>query len=725
MIILADIYPIQKRPFFCGCRNIACMLNPFRITQNIILHPDKGYFLSAGNNFPGNIRRNKNISIIAGSNGYGKTTFLNALIWCLYGRLIGEVDEKYKKDISEAGGYKKYAVSILNREIRRNNELPQYFSVEIELSDVQIPSVPCNKINIIRRYNISNESEEAIVLIDGFINELTKEVGTEIFINDFILPREIAKFFFFDAEKIVSLAEVKSLTEKKNLSKAYSEVLGINKYEALRKNLENLSIKLRKKSASLSDRNKLEILQNEARELDKLIEYNNTKIIELKAEIERNRLLSEQYQEKLIREGNSISVEELISLKKVRDKLKEKSVEIKLKLKDLLEIAPFAIAGCKLQDLNSQIKRESHEKQHKTDYKFIEQELVNIKAKLINHIEKQSYPIDIKNDINIYVNDVFKINLDKSEPQSRKTLLDLNEVEQNEFFALYDNIRHSFRILFQQIVKEEKDNRIFLTKTLRKISQAESKDSDLLVKKYKTEKEKIDRNIQLLNHEIHKSYEEIGGLQQGLATKSKIISELAKNVKLDELDSKKDEVIQRLITELTEFIFKFKEDKKQSLENRIKIELHRLMHKDNFIADVDVQISEELIDINLYDKTGQIIEKETLSKGEQQLYATALLKSLVDESEIQFPIFIDSPLQKFDKNHSKNIIEEFYPAISKQLILFPLLEKELTEQEFSMILPNVNQTFTIINIENRSKITECIPTDLFNEIEASGNVYSN
>ena len=131
------------------------------------------------------------------------------------------------------------------------------------------------------------------------------------------------------------------------------------------------------------------------------------------------------------------------------------------------------------------------------------------------------------------------------------------------------------------------------------------------------------------------------------------------------------------------------------------------------------------IDINLLDKEGKIIEKETLSKGEQQLYATALLKSLVDESGIQFPIFIDSPLQKFDKRHSKNIITEFYPSISKQVVLFPLLEKELTEDEYSMLLPFVSQTFIIKNSDGKSIIRECNSSKLFNEITKNNNVHTH
>ena len=159
---------------------------------------------------------NKNILIIAGKNGFGKTTFLSALVWGFYGKLVADVDEKYKREIYESGGYKKYAKTILNKEIINSKKKNKLFSVKIELTDVYIPSVPCKKIIIKREFNINTEEEKIKILIDGFENELTKEVGADMFINDFILPREIAKFFLFDAEKIVSLAEIKTIHEKNN-----------------------------------------------------------------------------------------------------------------------------------------------------------------------------------------------------------------------------------------------------------------------------------------------------------------------------------------------------------------------------------------------------------------------------------------------------------------------------------------------------------------------------
>lgn len=117
------------------------------------------------------------------------------------------------------------------------------------------------------------------------------------------------------------------------------------------------------------------------------------------------------------------------------------------------------------------------------------------------------------------------------------------------------------------------------------------------------------------------------------------------------------------------------------------------------------------------DKEGNIINKEKLSKGEQQLYATAILKALVEESGISFPVFIDSPLQKFDSIHSKNIISKFYPTVSKQVVIFPLLGKELSLSEYDSLLPNVNRAYVIQNQNGRSSFLLVDPKDIFKYVD--------
>ena len=60
---------------------------------------------------------NKNIFLIAGNNGFGKTTFLTSLVWCLYGKLMVDVDEKFRREISDAQGYKNFARQSLHKDL--------------------------------------------------------------------------------------------------------------------------------------------------------------------------------------------------------------------------------------------------------------------------------------------------------------------------------------------------------------------------------------------------------------------------------------------------------------------------------------------------------------------------------------------------------------------------------------------------------------------------------
>ena len=170
-----------------------------------------------------------------------------------------------------------------------------------------------------------------------------------------------------------------------------------------------------------------------------------------------------------------------------------------------------------------------------------------------------------------------------------------------------------------------------------------------------------------------------------------------------------------LIESLDTFLRNLKEEKKVSLERRLKGIMNALMHKEDFIGNVAVDVQEDGLDIVLYTPSGKIIRKESLSKGEQQLYATSLLKALVEESGIEFPVFIDSPLQKFDKSHSSKIITEFYPSISKQVVLFPLLHKELTEEELEIMKPLVKSAYLIKNDVEQSYFKPVLVDKLMND----------
>ncbi|OWR13762.1 DNA sulfur modification protein DndD [Chryseobacterium sp. VAUSW3] len=672
----------------------------------------------------------KNISIIAGKNGFGKTTFLTSLIWVFYGKMMNEVEDKYKKDIKNAGGYDKFIKTLLNREVRTDYEnhvkTNPVFSVEIELKDILIPSIPCKSVVIKRSYDLRTDTEDLKITIDGLENELTKEVGFEVFINDFILPREIAKFFFFDAEKIVSLAEAKSKSELRNLSKAYSEVLGIKKYEDLRKNLETLLSKLRRSGASPVQQTKLFELTEAEAELSGLLEINQDRQANLDREISNHKLNSDAIQEKLIREGNGITLEELQKMKSERDHLKHESTEIKSKLKKLMDIAPLVIAGKKLLQLKNQLVFEQAANNNSADKTMLFAELTSFSSLLLKKLESLNLDHTAQSQVEKALEQIISEKKSGSIPgKTEKVLLDYTAEQYRNFEAVYNNIKGAFSSQFNAVVQEEKNNRIYASKVYQQIRQAEARKDNPLAQKLREEKIETDEKINALTLSKGKLMEEYEGLSTRLSSMRKVLSEFEKNFKLVKTDQKKFEVTEKLLVKINTIIQKIKEDKKFALQKSIMLGLKKIMHKDDFIYNVRVNVVDDVMDIDLLGKNDEIIDKDSLSKGEQQLYATALLKALVDVSGIKFPVFIDSPLQKFDKYHSKNIIKEFYPAISEQVVLFPLLEKELSELEYEYLKPNVNKVFVIENYNGGSSFTPYPVDQLFTHLKQEQDVYAN
>lgn len=672
------------------------------------------------------VKKGKNIYLISGENGFGKTTFLHSLIWCLYGRLITEVEAEVRKDIVKAG-YKEFLKGNFNNAVRNKfeeldknivavikkhgytidteyvRELSTY-SVAIDFSDVVIPSLPCTSIRIVRSYDYLFETESIDIFIDGVKNELTNEIGPDVFINDFLLNKDIARFFFFDSEQIVSLAETNTTIERRRLGSAYNEVLGVRKYEDLKKNLENMRLRFRKKSSDTMNRNRLMALLNEKKQLQQTISENDRLSDKIETELQDLRKKNEELQLRLLREGNGATIQEIKKIEDVIFLTKKKDEEYKKQLRQFIDYAPFAIAGTLFKDTKEELEK---------DY-------LQNKAN-VNLLSANSLVSDITSDLLLMVNDI-PMNADislklqqqiqnilskyKKEDSEEQPLLVMSDEDYEEFMAIYSYVTTTYKIEFEHLADDYKKNKQILERNSRRLSNIQSKEKDELIKEIRKTKNEVEIKIQNKEQEIRQCKENFGVLTQKMATATKQISELSKVVSLDDSSEKKDKLAEQLIGELSAFLISLKKEKKFSLERRIKAILNSLMHKEDFIGNVEVNIEGDDMDISLFSVDGVEIHKDSLSKGEQQLYATSILKALVDESGIQFPVFIDSPLQKFDKSHATKIITEFYPQISEQVVLFPLLYKELTEEEYEVMKPLVNSTYLIKNDTTHSYLEE-------------------
>lgn len=647
-------------------------LNNFRIY--------KGY-----NKINLSVNNDENIVIVSGKNGYGKTTFLMSLVWCMYGRQMSDVDEIYKREIESNGNYKKYIKNSLNRQAEYEGKTT--FSVSVTFSNVTtIPDITCNELKITRTYHTEGSKEEELeILIDGMESELAEEVGKEIFIRDFIMPKEIAKFFFFDAEKIVSLAEIHTAEQRKELSQAYIEVLGIKHYQDLKGDLENYLNKLKAETANAKEKSTLEKIKAESVAKDEENVEMQNQIDNLKDDASALKYDIDKLQEKLIKNGSVITVEELNELRERKEDLDKHVGQIQTELKSYFEIIPFAIAGRLLTQVFEQIVAE----RNFINRNFDKNKVDDISIKIINDLINLPRPKDIQitHEIQEYYiqnfKDLVKKHLAEEETQNSEDvelLHNYSESEKAELEQFINNIRLSFKEKFSRINTDFIRSKNELNDINKKIKLAEEKSADALVVADRKKKLELEQDYESIQQKIGVLIQNIKDNENLIVQHTKEINRITERLNLGKDNLEIGKEVENTIKTLKRFIVDFKNEKSKSLSERIKDGLNTLLHKKSFIKDVNVMIIGEDIDIQLIDSRGNEINKDSLSKGEQQMYATALLKGLVDESNISFPVFIDSPMQKFDKDHAENVIKEFYPNVSEQVVLFPLIHKELTEK---------------------------------------------
>lgn len=102
--------------------------------------------------------------------------------------------------------------------------------------------------------------------------------------------------------------------------------------------------------------------------------------------------------------------------------------------------------------------------------------------------------------------------------------------------------------------------------------------------------------------------------------------------------------------------------------------------------------------IHLYKK----IELGRLSKGERQIFILALYWAIIEISGQHIPFVIDTPYARIDANHRREISEKFFPNISEQVIILST-DEEINEEYYKIVKPYVSKEYLLINDENENR----------------------
>ena len=645
----------------------------------------------------------KSIYVIYGENGFGKTTLLQSLIWCMYGRMMIDVDDHSRSEI-HLKGYEAYLRGNLNTEVssETSDEGKKYY-VEIMISELHIPTMPSANLLVKRSFDAAKNKESFELLIDGHENELARQIGYDVFLNDFVLNKDIARLFFFDSERIVKLAEGQSKEERVRLGSAYNRVIGIQKYEDLKNNLESILFKMKREALDEKDEGKWKQLSLDMKEVDARLGQIEIDVAEVKAKREELRQELSTIQSQLLREGSMVDVDERRTAIEERAACLLRNQDYKVRLKDFLDHAPFAIAGRLFQDAMRLIEHDYRVSVSKNSFSCQNDVIDDIRQKLEGSINRAVIPDDQKSRLLIQMKSILLEY--HAEYVDESVLLDVDKATHDRITSVSDYLHTTFQHEFKILIDDYKRNKQRIDQLNKILHRAEEEDKDdniLILKKRLSE-------VQQINTELDSRLLDLG-VEKATRTaeKEKIQKQYEiyqASMKVREANREKSEVTSALINEVSDYLRELRLLRNKSIENHIKSILNMLMHKSDFVDDVKLMASDGDFDVQLF-SSGNEIQKSSLSKGEQQLYASALLMALVEESGILFPVFIDSPLQKFDKKHAERIITDFYPKVSSQVVLLPIVEKELTEEEENLLKPMVKSKYRIVNFGSHSRIEE-------------------
>jgi len=607
------------------------------------------------------------IVLFGGLNGAGKTSILTAIRLALFG----------KSSLGGAKTKKAYEDELRGFIHKGNDKQCDYSSVQLLLS--------YSKLGMDYEYQVTRSwgsdrdlNEEITIKENGQILSELDNIQAQSFLND-LIPLGVADLFFFDGEKIKSMADDE---DGHVLVEALKKLVGIDLIDRAIHDTGVILRRNKKQDISKSERKKIDDIELRLKSIEneveqRSLEYENnylTPKIELEATLQKaTQRLDEsggawtKGRESLIKEQNS---------------LESKRREIGQNINELMRgDVVFSLAPTFIEKLNKQLISDLSIIQSKEFNEQLDSKVKNIKGASSIEISKLA--------------DQLKYNISR-EPKNNISSYQFHEFEstvKNSIKSkdLLKNMLHKYEDLETEIddiglnISRAPDESQLegLFKNVNKIALDIEK-LNLHGASVKVKIESLLNEGIRITHELEKSYK---GLQSNIATKNVSITA---NKVIEAMTSLSDNLIQSKVSQLeSEFNKVFK----------------RLTRKNDMAYQAKIDRINFMID--LVDKNGNKINKKLISSGEKQIYALAMLEALGKTSGKDLPFIIDTPLGRLDSNHRSKLVNNFFPVIGEQVIILST-DTEVDEQFYNDLNPFVKTAYEIKykDGDNSSTVTE-------------------
>jgi len=644
----------------------------------------------------------KNIVLIGGLNGAGKTSFFSSIVLGLFGknaqgiifeRLTGEnLDDSYTSYLNEVFSYEAKNINDIEMEIS--------ISITHEKKDLKIVRKWWFDITVDEILEIYTEHDGMVVPLEIPQEDVERNEYYEAYIQS-IIPSQVGRFFFFDGEEIKAIA--KQNPEQAVIS-GINALLGFDVLEQLVVDLETLKRNLRKELpgaansgllTNYEELEKLETTMNSAEEEKKLcvedIEGMNVYLEELEKDI------SEAFKGRDVDNRNEV-LDKIFNLDKELNAVEN---ELQTLVGEILTLA-----------LPSELITETEKKLSQEINTLKQQDQSAVIGSLKNKFNKQliknlSSEIQDKEKVIKEITNAIELTWDEIKSVSTtKTSLMSNYFSDEQIKTAFTHIqdikattnREIARLVGKQDALQKEKSELL---SMQQLFDSGRFAQDILDKKSNTlsqistkqhERERVEAEIMVLNQEMTNLKNTIERLESSLEISKDIQKEL------EEVES-----YQSLIKD---FMNEARGRRANLLSKKTSDVIKTLAHKEDLIS--RVKIDEKTYSINLLDSKNNIVSR--MSAGESEIFALSLLQALGEVSNRKLPVVIDTPLGRLDYSHRKSIVSNYFHNVSEQVFILST-DTEIDQSLYSELEPFINQTFLIKS--NKDKTSSIFPDKYF------------
>ncbi len=587
------------------------------------------------------------ITLIGGLNGCGKTSLLEAILLNLYGKRSPFVYER-------ARSYSAYLDSLIHRGVSRKEGA----AVELELM------VPMEEGYTLLRVRRSWKSA-AVRVVDRLeiwrdgLEDKHLASNWDTYVEN-LIPSGISGLFFFDSEKISSLAESGGTSE--SVKAAIRSLLGLDLVDRL---IADLNLVIKRYQGFLNDTpgaEKIEVLERELEELYQKKRRLKQEISDIANRLEQMQKDLRQQENEYLQLGGTL-FQNREELQQEQRELREKLASLKARMLTLAAGAlPLLLAMPLLKIVQTSAQTDEDIRRART----LLPALTARDKKIITWL-RQEGKVDtpVVNALEEF------LRADRAELEaiaSRKEYFSLSPVAQGQLADLISRGQFTLRNQVKQLLavyQETQDRLDFVNQYIH--CPVDQK----IISRVLIELSEKARLIAELQHQQQKLQKELASLDNAINQAEQKRKNALKKIleECESLDDAKRTISLALRSQDTMRTFsrRLAEQKIGRLAEAITEALRDLMEKQDLIS--CVRIHPETLQISLYDNTGLEIPKERLSSGEKQMLAIAILWGLARASGRELPVIIDTPMGRLDSSHRMNFVNNYLPNASHQVIV--------------------------------------------------------